>query len=95
MSTTKTSSTAERGANNGTVAQIFGPVVDVRFPAGKLPPINSALTLSDKERDIDVVLEVSQHLGNDVVRCVAMSTTGLMPGRIPSSVLRRGSSAVR
>jgi len=64
-----------KATNTGSVAQIFGPVVDVRFPAGKLPPINTALQLADKERDIDVVLEVSQHLGNDVARCVAMSTT--------------------
>ncbi len=61
--------------NTGTISQIFGPVVDVRFAAGQLPPINTALTLSDKEREIEVVLEVSQHLGNDVARCVAMSTT--------------------
>ena len=62
-------------SNTGTIAQIFGPVVDVRFPAGKLPPINTALHLVDPQREIDVVLEVSQHLGNDVARCVAMSTT--------------------
>jgi len=61
--------------NTGTVSQIFGPVVDVRFGAGKLPPINTALTLSDKEKGLDVVLEISQHMGNDVARCVAMSTT--------------------
>ena len=61
--------------NSGTVAQIFGPVVDVRFEPGNLPPINTALTLNDEDRQIDVVLEVSQHLGNDVARCVAMSTT--------------------
>ena len=60
---------------NGSIAQIFGPVVDVRFPAGQLPPIYNALTVQDRERDIDLVLEVSQHLGNDVARCVAMSTT--------------------
>jgi F-type H+-transporting ATPase subunit beta len=65
----------KNNTHTGTIAQIFGPVVDVRFPPGKLPPINTALNLSDKEREIDVVLEVSQHLGNDVARCVAMSTT--------------------
>jgi len=68
MTTTAPSST-------GTIAQIFGPVVDVRFPAGSLPPIYSALSVTDKKAGIDVVLEVSQHLGNDVARCVAMSTT--------------------
>ena len=62
-------------SNTGTIAQIFGPVVDVRFPAGHLPAIFNALTVTDKERDIELVLEVAQHLGNDMVRCVAMSTT--------------------
>ena len=64
---------------NGTVAQIFGPVVDVRFPVGALPPIYTALsvdgTAGEAGRLGDLVLEVAQHLGNDVVRCVAMATT--------------------
>jgi F-type H+-transporting ATPase subunit beta len=63
----------------GTIAQIFGPVVDVRFPAGALPPIYSALrvdgTSGGSGRVGDLVLEVAQHLGNDVTRCVAMATT--------------------
>lgn len=62
-------------STTGTIAQIFGPVVDVRFPAGKLPAIFNALTVKDAERGIDLVLEVAQHLGNDMVRTVAMSTT--------------------
>jgi F-type H+-transporting ATPase subunit beta len=62
-------------SNTGTIAQIFGPVVDVRFPAGQLPPIYNALTVTDEAAGIDLVLEVAQHLGNDMVRCVAMSTT--------------------
>jgi len=62
-------------ANQGTVAQIFGPVVDVRFDPGQLPAIYNALTLVDEGRDIDLVVEVAQHLGNDVVRCVAMGST--------------------
>jgi len=60
---------------NGAIAQIFGPVVDVRFPAGKLPAIFNAVTVTDAKAGIDLTLEVAQHLGNDVVRCVAMSTT--------------------
>jgi F-type H+/Na+-transporting ATPase subunit beta len=67
-----TTATATR---NGTIAQIFGPVVDVRFPAGLLPAIYNALKVTDKARNIDLVLEVAQHLGNDIARCVAMSTT--------------------
>ena len=62
-------------ANLGTVSQIFGPVVDVRFEPGKLPAIYNALTLKDESKGIDVVLEVAQHLGNDVARCVAMAST--------------------
>jgi F-type H+-transporting ATPase subunit beta len=61
--------------NEGTISQILGPVVDVRFEPGKLPSIFTALTVTDTERNIDLVLEVAQHLGNDVVRCVAMSST--------------------
>ncbi|MFM7282121.1 MAG: F0F1 ATP synthase subunit beta, partial [Planctomycetia bacterium] len=60
---------------NGSIAQIFGPVVDVRFPAGSLPPIYTALQVKDAARGIDLTLEVAQHLGNDVARCVAMATT--------------------
>lgn len=59
----------------GTVAQIFGPVVDVRFDHGQLPAIFNAVTIQDPSQDIDVVLEVAQHLGNDVVRCIAMAST--------------------
>ncbi|MEZ6004668.1 MAG: F0F1 ATP synthase subunit beta [Planctomycetota bacterium] len=59
----------------GTVAQIFGPVVDVRFEHGKLPAIYNAVTLKDASKDIDITLEVAQHLGNDVVRCIAMAST--------------------
>jgi len=61
--------------NTGSVAQIFGPVVDVRFPTGALPPIYNALTVTDEAAGISIVLEVAQHLGNDIARCVAMSTT--------------------
>jgi F-type H+-transporting ATPase subunit beta len=61
--------------NAGTVAQIFGPVVDVRFAPGQLPAIYNAITVTEPAADIDLVLEVSQHLGNDVARCIAMGST--------------------
>ncbi len=61
--------------NTGTVSQIFGPVVDVRFPPGQLPAINNAIVIEDRARDIGLTIEVTQHLGNDVARCVAMATT--------------------
>jgi F-type H+/Na+-transporting ATPase subunit beta len=64
-----------RTANVGSVSQIFGPVVDVRFEPGRLPAIYHAIELKDEARGIDLVLEVAQHLGNDVARCVAMAST--------------------
>ena len=67
--------------HHGSVYQVFGPVVDVRFPAGKLPAIFNALSIEDQSRGLRLTLEVAQHLGNDVVRCVAMaSTDGLRRG---------------
>ena len=63
----------------GSVAQVMGPVVDVRFEEGFLPAINNALTMSIGERTLTV--EVSQHIGDNVVRCIAMSSTdGLKRG---------------
>jgi F-type H+-transporting ATPase subunit beta len=64
--------------NSGTVAQIIGAVVDVRFE-GELPPILTALTVDNAGRTL--VLEVAQHLGESIVRTVAMDTTdGLVRG---------------
>ncbi len=67
----------------GRVVQVIGPVVDVAFDA-ELPEINTALTISNKaidERQDNLVVEVAQHLGEHMVRCVAMDTTdGLVRG---------------
>jgi len=64
----------------GQIVQIIGAVVDVRFPEDKLPPILNSLEVQD--HDIRLVLEVSQHLGGGVVRCIAMDATeGLMRGQ--------------
>lgn len=66
--------------NVGKIIQIIGPVVDVRFESGKLPKIYNALKIDIKD-GATVVVEVMQHLGNDTVRCVAMSSTdGLVRG---------------
>ena len=63
----------------GSVAQVMGPVVDVRFTEGFLPSINNALTMMIGDRTLTV--EVSQHVGDNVVRCIAMSSTdGLKRG---------------
>ncbi|MER3474404.1 MAG: F0F1 ATP synthase subunit beta [Armatimonadota bacterium] len=65
----------------GKVAQVMGPVVDARFPAGELPAILNAVTIDDPERGIHLVCEVAQHLGDDMVRCIALdSTDGLVRG---------------
>ncbi len=66
-------------AQKGTVAQVMGPVVDVRFDNGVLPAIYNALTMQIKERTLTV--EVAQHIGDRTVRCIAMaSTDGLKRG---------------
>jgi F-type H+-transporting ATPase subunit beta len=65
----------------GHIVQVQGPVVDLGFEPGELPPINNAITIKEDSRGIDLTVEVAQHLGNDVVRCIAMSTTdGLVRG---------------
>jgi F-type H+/Na+-transporting ATPase subunit beta len=68
----------------GYITQIIGPVVDVKFPGGKLPQIYNALTISGKNeagQDVAVTCEVQQLLGDSQVRAVSMSTTdGLVRG---------------
>lgn len=62
----------------GRVTQITGPVIDVRFPHGELPELNNALTLKVERPDgssFDLALEVALHLGDDVVRSIAMAST--------------------
>lgn len=67
--------------NIGRVAQVIGPTVDVKFSEENLPEIYNALKIEDKERKIDLVTEVAQHLGDSLVRSVALaSTDGLIRG---------------
>jgi F-type H+/Na+-transporting ATPase subunit beta len=67
--------------SNGKIHEIVGVVVDVKFPPGQLPPVFQALKVRNEALGEDTTLEVQQHLGNDVVRTVAMSTTdGLIRG---------------
>ncbi|MCI0345323.1 MAG: F0F1 ATP synthase subunit beta, partial [Chloroflexi bacterium] len=64
----------------GQVIQITGPVVDIEFPAGQLPAILNAVEIERPGQD-PLVCEVAQHLGNNWVRSVAMTTTdGLARG---------------
>lgn len=65
--------------NIGRVVQIIGPVLDIRFEKGCLPNLLNAIELEHDGRKITV--EVSQHIGDDIVRCIAMSSTdGLVRG---------------
>ncbi len=65
----------------GKVIQVLGPVVDCRFPTDSLPAIYNAVLIKDETRGIDLTCEVAQHLGDDTVRMVALSTTdGLVRG---------------
>ncbi|ULO07917.1 F0F1 ATP synthase subunit beta [Paenibacillus sp. 19GGS1-52] len=70
--------------NKGRVVSIMGPVVDIEFERGQLPEIFNAIKIEtslDNGRKIDLTLEVSNHLGDNVVRCIAMSSTdGLVRG---------------
>ncbi len=69
--------------NIGTVVQVIGPVLDIRFGDGQLPNLLSAIEINNEGRR--VVAEVAQHIGDNVVRCIAMSST---------DGLRRGIEAV-
>ena len=76
--------TMSTASGKGKILQVIGPVVDVEFPPGKLPKILNALTVSNasisNEKE-NLVLEVSQHLGESVVRAIAMDATeGLVRG---------------
>jgi F-type H+-transporting ATPase subunit beta len=71
--------------NAGRVVQVIGPVVDVEFDQGGVPPIYQALRIQDDGGEggvkIDVVAEVEQHLGENRVRCVSMlPTDGMVRG---------------
>jgi F-type H+/Na+-transporting ATPase subunit beta len=69
---------------NGRITQVIGPVVDVEFPPGALPPVYAALALTNPgidDRENNLVIEVAQHLGENTARCIAMdSTEGLVRG---------------
>ena len=65
--------------NKGTVIQIIGPVVDIRFDEGQLPALKNAIEIPNG--DATVVVEAASHLGDNIVRCIAMnSTDGLKRG---------------
>ena len=67
--------------NVGKVVQVIGPTVDVAFDPDKLPRNLNAIKIEDPERGIKVTAEAALHMGDNVVRCIAMSSTeGLVRG---------------
>jgi F-type H+-transporting ATPase subunit beta len=67
-------------ANIGKIVQIIGPVLDIKFSPEHLPALNNAIVITRQDGE-KLTVEVAQHLGDDVVRCVAMaSTDGLTRG---------------
>jgi len=65
----------------GKIVQVIGPTVDCEFDSDNLPKIYNALKITDDQRGIHLTVEVSGHLGDNIVRCVAMaSTDGLIRG---------------
>ena len=66
--------------NVGKITQIIGAVLDIKFSEGNLPEINDAITIATKDGG-ELTVEVSQHLGDDTVKCIAMGPTdGLVRG---------------
>jgi len=66
--------------NVGKITQIIGAVLDIKFSEGKLPEINDAITIATRDGG-ELTVEVSQHLGDDTVKCIAMGPTdGLVRG---------------
>ena len=72
--------------NTGKIVQVIGPVVDVAFEEGKLPSILNAITVTNpaiNDQEDNLIIEVALHLGDNVVRCIAMDITdGLVRGML-------------
>ena len=67
--------------NYGKVQQVIGPTVDLEFDSDHLPEILNAIRITDEDKGINLITEVAQHIGNNVVRTIAMdSTDGLVRG---------------
>ena len=67
------------GKNMGKIVQVIGPVLDIRFSKNNLPKLLNIIEI--KGDNNKVIAEVAQHIGEDTVRCIAMSSTdGLVRG---------------
>jgi F-type H+-transporting ATPase subunit beta len=83
MATAAPEAPTKRGGATGQVIQITGPVVDIEFPSGELPAIYNAVEI-EREGQEPLVCEVQQHLGNNWVRSVAMTTTDGLARGVPA-----------
>jgi F-type H+-transporting ATPase subunit beta len=71
----------EYSVNEGILKQVIGPTVEIEFPLDSLPEILNAIKIQDPARGIDVTAEVMMHLGDGLVKCIALnSTDGLVRG---------------
>jgi len=67
--------------NIGKIVQVIGPTVDCEFPSDSLPNILNAIKIKDEARGINLTIEVAMHIGDNIIRCVALaSTDGLVRG---------------
>jgi F-type H+-transporting ATPase subunit beta len=67
--------------NIGKIVQVIGPTVDCEFPSDSLPNILNAIKIKDESRNINLTVEVASHVGDNIVKCVALaSTDGLVRG---------------
>ncbi len=67
--------------SKGIIKQIIGPTIDIEFPSGEIPNILNAIKIVDQEKGIDITAEVAMQTGDNIVRCIAMSSTdGLVRG---------------
>jgi len=67
--------------NIGKIVQVIGPTVDCEFKSDALPNILNALKIVDKDKGINLTVEVAMHIGDNIVRCIALaSTDGLVRG---------------
>ena len=69
--------------NKGKIVQVIGPVIDIRFEPENLPAIRNAIRIVNEDAGTEMTAEVAQHIGDDIVRCIAMSSTdGLVRGML-------------
>jgi F-type H+-transporting ATPase subunit beta len=67
--------------NYGKIVQVIGPTVDCEFPSNRLPNIYNAIKIKNEEKGVELTAEVAMHIGDNVVRCIALSSTdGLVRG---------------